>query len=118
MASRSKKLLKVIDGIRAWNVSASQVNSHGSPPDIVELLKSDHFQVGKIAIHGFPYHPTCMAFDPVQKIIALGTQAGVIRIFGRPGVDYVVSHPSSSAVIQIIFLVNEVIVFEDVCGIY
>ncbi|KAF5403307.1 hypothetical protein PHET_03020 [Paragonimus heterotremus] len=107
MASRSKKLLKVIDGIRAWNVSASQANSHGSPPDIVELLKSDHFQVGKIAIHGFPYHPTCMAFDPVQKIIALGTKAGVIRIFGRPGVDYVVFHPSSSAVIQIIFLVNE-----------
>ncbi|CAL8108438.1 unnamed protein product [Calicophoron daubneyi] len=108
MAVRSKKLLKVIDGIRSWNISTSQSPTSAKPfVEIEEVLKSEQFQVGKIAVHGFPCQPTCIAFDPVQRIVAIGTRSGVIRIFGRPGVDYVVFHPSSSAVIQIIFLVNE-----------
>ncbi|VDP86849.1 unnamed protein product [Echinostoma caproni] len=95
MAARSKKLLKVIDGIRSWNITFVEID---------ENLKGENFQ---IAIHGFPHQPTCMAFDPIQKIVAIGTKTGIIRIFGRPGVDYVVSHPSSSAVIEVIFLINE-----------
>ncbi|TPP67888.1 STXB5 [Fasciola gigantica] len=108
MAARSKKLLKVIDGIRSWNMSTSQVSPSKVCVGIEESLKCENFQVGKIAVHGFPHQPTCMAFDPIQKIVAIGTKMGVIRIFGRPGVDYVVSHPSSSAVIEIMFLINEV----------
>ncbi|THD26882.1 Syntaxin-binding protein 5 [Fasciola hepatica] len=108
MAARSKKLLKVIDGIRSWNMSTSQISPSKVCVGIDESLKCENFQVGKIAVHGFPHQPTCMAFDPIQKIVAIGTKMGVIRIFGRPGVDYVVSHPSSSAVIEIMFLINEV----------
>ncbi|VDQ03189.1 unnamed protein product [Trichobilharzia regenti] len=96
MAAKSKKLLKVIDGIRS--------NSTKSAIDIEEYLKSDHFQISS---HGFPYQPTCIAFDPVQRIIAVGTKSGCIRIFGRPGVDYNICHPSASSVFQIFFLVNE-----------
>ncbi|CAH8871463.1 unnamed protein product [Trichobilharzia szidati] len=108
MAAKSKKLLKVIDGIRSWNISSCQSsNSTKSAIDIEEYLKSDHFQVGKISSHGFPYQPTCIAFDPVQRIIAVGTKSGCIRIFGRPGVDYNICHPSASSVFQIFFLVNE-----------
>ncbi|KAA0199107.1 Syntaxin-binding protein 5 protein [Fasciolopsis buskii] len=116
MAARSKKLLKVIDGIRSWNMSTSQTPSTKACVEIEESLKCENFQVGKIAIHGFPHQPTCMAFDPVQKTIAIGTKTGVIRIFGRPGVDYIVSHPSSSAVTEIHFLVNEVSFFLSKTG--
>ncbi|CAH8649251.1 unnamed protein product [Schistosoma margrebowiei] len=130
MAAKSKRLLKVIDGIRSWNISSSQPNS--SPKSAIEIdeyLKSEHFQVGKvdvyflnennvlilvsidiyfqIAVHGFPHQPTCIAFDPVQRIVAIGTKCGFIRIFGRPGVDCSICHPSASAVLQIFFLVNE-----------
>ncbi|CAH8629404.1 unnamed protein product [Schistosoma intercalatum] len=108
MAAKSKRLLKVIDGIRSWNISSSQPNS--SPKSAIEIdeyLKSEHFQVGKISVHGFPHQPTCIAFDPVQRIVAVGTKCGFIRIFGRPGVDCSISHPSASAVLQIFFLVNE-----------
>ncbi|CAH8667768.1 unnamed protein product [Schistosoma rodhaini] len=108
MAAKSKRLLKVIDGIRSWNISSSQPNS--SPKSAIEIdeyLKSEHFQVGKISVHGFPYQPTCIAFDPVQRIVAVGTKSGFIRIFGKPGVDCSICHPSASAVLQIFFLVNE-----------
>lgn len=30
--------------------------------------------------HGFPYQPSSMAFDPVQKILAVGTQTGALRL--------------------------------------
>lgn len=31
--------------------------------------------------HGFPYQPSSMAFDPVQKILAMGTQSGALRLY-------------------------------------
>ncbi|KER20493.1 hypothetical protein T265_10963 [Opisthorchis viverrini] len=98
MATKSKKLLKVIDGFRSWNVNSPPTYAVNSPSsDVEEVLKSEHFQVGRVAIHGFPYCPSCLAFDAVQKIVVVGTKSGVLRIFGRPGVDYVASHPSSAA---------------------
>ncbi|KAJ8004537.1 hypothetical protein DPEC_G00137300 [Dallia pectoralis] len=34
--------------------------------------------------HGFPYQPTCLAFDPVQKILAIGSRTGGIRMYPFP----------------------------------
>uniref|UniRef100_A0A669D5H9 Syntaxin-binding protein 5-like n=1 Tax=Oreochromis niloticus TaxID=8128 RepID=A0A669D5H9_ORENI len=48
-----------------------------------------------------------MAFDPVQKILAVGTQSGALRLFGRPGVECYCQHESGAAVIQLQFLINE-----------
>lgn len=31
--------------------------------------------------HGFPYQPSSMAHDPVQKILAIGTQSGALRLY-------------------------------------
>lgn len=31
--------------------------------------------------HGFPYQPSALAFDPVQKILAVGTQTGALRLY-------------------------------------
>ncbi|XP_068557521.1 syntaxin-binding protein 5-like isoform X7 [Cebidichthys violaceus] len=57
--------------------------------------------------HGFPYQPTALAFDPVQKILAIGSRTGGIRILGRPGVDCYCQHESGAAVLQLQFLINE-----------
>ncbi|KAM9433911.1 syntaxin-binding protein 5-like isoform 13-T15 [Salvelinus alpinus] len=48
-----------------------------------------------------------MAFDPVQKILAVGTQSGAVRLFGRVGVECYCQHESGAAVIHLQFLVNE-----------
>uniref|UniRef100_A0A8C5HUB7 Syntaxin-binding protein 5-like n=1 Tax=Gouania willdenowi TaxID=441366 RepID=A0A8C5HUB7_GOUWI len=57
--------------------------------------------------HGFPYQPTALAFDPVQKLLAIGSRSGGIRILGRPGVDCYCQHESGAAVLQLQFLINE-----------
>uniref|UniRef100_A0A8C5EDQ3 Syntaxin-binding protein 5-like n=1 Tax=Gouania willdenowi TaxID=441366 RepID=A0A8C5EDQ3_GOUWI len=57
--------------------------------------------------HGFPYQPSSMAFDPVQKILAIGTQTGALRLFGRAGVECYCQHESGAAIIQLQFLINE-----------
>ncbi|ELU03639.1 hypothetical protein CAPTEDRAFT_91323 [Capitella teleta] len=75
--------------------------------DVEETLRSDHFQVAKTVRHGFPHQPTCLTFDPVQNLLAIGTRSGSVRIFGRPGVDCHMKHDGEVAVIQILFLVNE-----------
>ncbi|OAD55129.1 Syntaxin-binding protein 5 [Eufriesea mexicana] len=57
--------------------------------------------------HGFPHQPTAVAFDPVQRLLAIGTKSGSLRILGRPGVDAHVKHEGCTAVIQLQFLINE-----------
>ncbi|XP_006263570.1 syntaxin-binding protein 5-like isoform X3 [Alligator mississippiensis] len=88
--------------------SGGTAGAAGTPrEEIQETLMSDYFQICKTVRHGFPYLPTALAFDPVQKILAIGTRTGAIRILGRPGVDCYCQHESGAAVLQLQFLINE-----------
>ncbi|XP_076799023.1 syntaxin-binding protein 5-like isoform X5 [Arvicanthis niloticus] len=115
---------KVLDGLTASSPgsgSGSSSNSGGAGSgsvhpggtaglpreEIQESLTSEYFQICKTVRHGFPYQPTALAFDPVQKILAIGTRTGAIRILGRPGVDCYCQHESGAAVLQLQFLINE-----------
>jgi WD40 repeat protein len=31
--------------------------------------------------HGFPFQPTAIAFDPVQRLLAVGTKSGSLRLY-------------------------------------
>ncbi|XP_004368902.1 syntaxin-binding protein 5 isoform X3 [Trichechus manatus latirostris] len=111
---RKFNIRKVLDGLTAGSSSASQQQQqqqqHPSgtrEPEIQETLQSEHFQLCKTVRHGFPYQPSALAFDPVQKILAVGTQTGALRLFGRPGVECYCQHDSGAAVIQLQFLINE-----------
>ncbi|XP_023224869.1 syntaxin-binding protein 5-like [Centruroides sculpturatus] len=92
----------VLDGLR---LSVTQPVK--SECEIEESLKPEHFQVAKTLRHGFPFQPTAIAYDPVQRLLVVGTKNGSLRLFGRPGVDCHVQHLLDTAVIQISFLVNE-----------
>lgn len=70
-------------------------------------LKPSHFALCQVARHGFPEQPTALAFDPVQKIAAIGTKSGAIRIFGRPGVDVWAQHEPAFPVAHMKFIVNQ-----------
>ncbi|XP_076118572.1 syntaxin-binding protein 5-like [Alosa pseudoharengus] len=115
-----KKFRKVLDGL----TTSSPASTGGSPScgsaagtptaaptpreiDIPETLMSENFQICKTVRHGFPYQPTAVAFDPVQKILAIGSRSGGVRILGQPGVDSFCQHESGAAVLQLQFLINE-----------
>ncbi|KAG7229107.1 hypothetical protein INR49_013049 [Caranx melampygus] len=102
---------KVLDGLTAASSSSSAAAQPGTPREndaVQETVQSEHFQLCKTVRHGFPYQPSSMAFDPVQKILAIGTQTGALRLFGRAGVECYCQHESGAAVIQLQFLINEV----------
>ncbi|XP_050523828.1 syntaxin-binding protein 5 isoform X2 [Daktulosphaira vitifoliae] len=92
----------VLDGIRSS--VAPQIKPE---QEIVETLRPENFQVAKTFRHGFPYQPTALAFDPIQRLLAIGTKNGSLRIIGRPGVDAQVRHELEAAVVQVEFLMNE-----------
>uniref|UniRef100_A0A5S6QDC9 LLGL domain-containing protein n=1 Tax=Trichuris muris TaxID=70415 RepID=A0A5S6QDC9_TRIMR len=72
----------------------------------LDTLSPDDFAVTEVACHGFPHQPTCLAYDPVQKLMAIGTQSGAIRILGQPGVNVNLKHNNGASVLQLQFLVN------------
>ncbi|XP_029685089.1 syntaxin-binding protein 5 isoform X5 [Takifugu rubripes] len=101
---------KVMDGFTAASSSSFATAQPGTPKEndvVQETLQSEHFQLCKTVRHGFPNQPSSMAFDPVQKILAVGTQTGALRLFGRAGVECYCQHDSGAAVIQLQFLINE-----------
>ncbi|XP_031714434.1 syntaxin-binding protein 5-like isoform X10 [Anarrhichthys ocellatus] len=114
-----KKFRKVLDGLTTSSPggtigSPSCGSAAGTPTatptkeiDVQETLVSENFQLCKTVRHGFPYQPTALAFDPVQKILAVGSRTGGIRILGRPGVDCYCQHDSGAAVLHLQFLINE-----------
>nr|XP_057912824.1 syntaxin-binding protein 5 isoform X5 [Doryrhamphus excisus] len=101
---------KVLDGLTAVSSSSSAAAQTGASKEndaVQESLQSEHFQLCKTVRHGFPHQPSSMAFDPVQKILAVGTLTGALRLFGRAGVECYCQHESGAAVIQLQFLINE-----------
>ncbi|XP_068127055.1 syntaxin-binding protein 5-like isoform X2 [Hyperolius riggenbachi] len=125
--TRMKKIFKVLDGFTASSpvgggagvgggsgggcslYPSGSLGSVLSPKEseVQESLTSEQFHVCKTVRHGFPYQPTALAFDPVQKILAIGTRNGGVRILGRPGVDCHCQHDSGAAVLHLQFLINE-----------
>ncbi|KAL0967771.1 hypothetical protein UPYG_G00256690 [Umbra pygmaea] len=100
---------KVLDGLKEQASSSASSCQSGAPENnlMQETLQSENFQLCKTVRHGFPYQPSAMAHDPVQKILAIGTQSGALRLFGRPGVECYCQHESGAAVISLQFLINE-----------
>uniref|UniRef100_A0A914XGW2 Lethal giant larvae homologue 2 domain-containing protein n=1 Tax=Plectus sambesii TaxID=2011161 RepID=A0A914XGW2_9BILA len=101
MDKAKRKIVSALDGLRNLQSSAK------AELDVKEVLTPSDFCLTKVVRHGFPHDPRCIAFDPVQHLLAIGTAHGSIRILGDAGVDYHLKHESDSAVLHLQFLVNE-----------
>ena len=91
--------------------------------EVLESLNPPHCELEKTVLHGYPFKPTCISFDPVQKLLAIGNKFGQIRFLGKPGIDITFEHESRrldknsgcrgklivlcfSAVIKLVWVVN------------
>lgn len=55
--------------------------------------------------HGFPNKPTALAWDPVLRLLCIGTASGAIKVFGQPGVEFYGQHQSiDCSITNIVFL--------------
>uniref|UniRef100_A0A1B0FDF2 Lethal(2) giant larvae protein n=1 Tax=Glossina morsitans morsitans TaxID=37546 RepID=A0A1B0FDF2_GLOMM len=57
-----------------------------------QRLQKELFAYRKTAQHGFPHKPSALAFDPISKLMAIGTQTGALKVFGQPGVEFYGQH--------------------------
>lgn len=57
-----------------------------------QKLQKDLFAFRKTVQHGFPHKPTAVAYDPEQRLMAIGTQTGALKVFGQPGVEFYGQH--------------------------
>ncbi|XP_074648928.1 LLGL scribble cell polarity complex component 2-like [Tubulanus polymorphus] len=67
-------------------------------------LAQDLLQFQKCTDHGFPHKPSALAYDPSLNLLAIATKTGVIKIFGKPGVEFDNVLESGETVGQLIFL--------------
>jgi len=67
-------------------------------------LKKELFGYRRCLDHGFPSKPSCMAYDPKLKLLAIGTKTGRIKIVGAPGVEWSIELRSDVSVNQLFFL--------------
>lgn len=74
-------MLKFIRGGKSQQVSVER-----------QKLQKELFAFRKTVQHGFPHKPTAVAFDPEQKLMAIGTQTGALKVFGQPGVEFYGQH--------------------------
>ncbi|CAI2322918.1 unnamed protein product [Caenorhabditis sp. 36 PRJEB53466] len=99
MDRAKKKFASAIDGLRSF---------HNRPEiSVEEKVLPEHCCFAKVVRHGFPEDPRCMAYDPVQRLVAIGTGRGHIRMIGDAGVDYLLKHESGEPVLHMQFLINE-----------
>ncbi|CAF3572963.1 unnamed protein product [Rotaria sordida] len=75
--------------------------------EINETSKKEDFSLSEIVRYGFPYQPTALAYDSVQKILAIGTKNGIVKIYGGAFVECTLSHPSEVEIVQLVFRINE-----------
>ncbi|VDM49782.1 unnamed protein product [Toxocara canis] len=99
MDRAKKKLASALDGFRSL---------HGRTElEFDEKVCPEHVCLSQIVRHGFPDDPRCIAYDAVQRLLAIGAGHGAVRILGDIGVDYSLKHPSDAAVLHVQFLINE-----------
>lgn len=99
MDRAKKKLASALDGLR--------LSRNKAEFEFDEKVTPQHVCFSKVVRHGFPYDPRCIAYDPMQRLIAIGTGSGIVRIFGDAGVDYCLHHRTEAPVTNIQFLINE-----------
>ncbi|KAK0426103.1 hypothetical protein QR680_009535 [Steinernema hermaphroditum] len=98
MDRAKKKLASALDGLRSLHVKTEL--------DLNERIAPEHVCLSKIVRQGFPDDPRCIAFDPIQRLFAIGSSRGSVRLLGRD--EYHLSHDCTSLpVIHVEFLVNE-----------
>ncbi|KAG5832411.1 hypothetical protein ANANG_G00290880 [Anguilla anguilla] len=69
-----------------------------------EKIKQDLFAFSKMVEHGFPSQPSALAYDHMLQLMAIGTKSGAVKVYGKPGVEFIGAHKETAAITQMHFL--------------
>jgi hypothetical protein len=74
---------------------------------IPDSLSSSDFNFHQTFQHGFPHQPSSIAYDSVQRLLAIGSHSGTILIIGKSGLECHFRHGIGVGVIQLSFVENK-----------
>lgn len=57
-----------------------------------EKPRKEPLTLTKTSRLGFPHKPTCMAYDSIQHLLAVGTKYGYVKLFGADSIEYTIFH--------------------------
>ena len=92
----SNKIAHIFSNDKKSNASAQVIQASQDLEVSQEKARKELLKLHKTSRSGFPFKPTCMAYDCVQHLLAIGTKNGYIKIFGGDSVEYTIFHASSS----------------------
>ena len=61
-----------------------------------EKARKEALIMTKTSRCGFPHKPTCIAYDCVQHLLAIGTKYGYVKLFGGDSIEYTIFHGASA----------------------
>ncbi|CAI7857190.1 unnamed protein product [Closterium sp. NIES-54] len=60
-------------------------------------LRASHLEPRLAVHHGVPGAASVLAYDPVQRLLAVGTRDGRIKVFGHDGIEALLCSPAKAA---------------------
>ncbi|XGW20943.1 hypothetical protein V3C99_004147 [Haemonchus contortus] len=99
MDRAKRRFASALDGLRSF--------ANRLEVAVDEKVQPENCCFSKVVRHGLPDDARCLAYDPVQRLLAIGSGHGVVRVIGDVGVDFALKHETDHAVNHVQFLINE-----------
>lgn len=124
MASKfSMKLANIFSNSDKKNPASTHASTATAELEAIhEKAKKETLKLTKTSRIGFPHKPTCLAYDQVQHLLAIGTKYGFVKLYGGDSIEYTIYHSQSNnsssqnqlqhstlsnAVLSMVFVTNE-----------
>ncbi len=92
----SMKLANIFSNDKKSQEKNSQVSAASADLEAAqEKARKEQLVLTKTSRLGFPYRPTCMSYDPVQHLLAIGTKHGYVKLYGGELIEYTLFHGSA-----------------------
>ncbi|RNA10956.1 syntaxin-binding 5 isoform X2, partial [Brachionus plicatilis] len=98
MASKfSMKLANIFSNSDKKNPSSSCASTATAELEAIhEKAKKETLKLTKTSRIGFPHKPTCLAYDQVQHLLAVGTKYGFVKLYGGDSIEYTIYHSQTN----------------------
>jgi hypothetical protein len=92
MASKLSKLANIFSNDKKSNAQAQAQTTAAEIEASQERARKELLKLTRTARVGFPHRPSCIAYDPVQHMVAIGTRHGYVKLYGGEFIEYTISH--------------------------
>ncbi len=96
MARFGSKLAHIFSNDKKPSASSQAQTAAAELEAAQEKARKELLKLTKTARIGFPCKPTCMAYDPVQHLLAIGSRNGQVKLYGCESIEYTICHINNS----------------------